>query len=357
MSVLIVTTTINKPILLEDYCKNAKSFSHKDLNFIIIGDKKTPEEVGSFCRDLQKRYGFEVIYYNVEDQLDFLKDFPELRDHLPFNSIQRRNIGMLKAYLLGSETIITIDDDNFVVGNQDFIGLHSIVGKDKEFLSLKSSSGWFNICEMLEEENNLPFYPRGYLMGKRWVESKTSTQKKKGKIVVNAGLWLDDPDIDALTRINLPIRTKKLSDRYSEGLALDIGTWSPFNSQNTAMSREVIPAYFLSPNIGRYDDIWAGYVVKRITDYLGHYIYFGNPLVEQKRNVHNLWKDLDKERFGLERSDEFVDELKKINLTGHNYIDCFSEIAEGLGKSRIDDPLMDSFVSGLKIWSDIFKRF
>ena len=42
------------------------------------------------------------------------------------------------------------------------------------------------------------------------------------------------------------------------------GTWSPFNSQNTALSAKIIPAYPLSPKVGRYDDIWASYVIYRI---------------------------------------------------------------------------------------------
>jgi hypothetical protein len=38
------------------------------------------------------------------------------------------------------------------------------------------------------------------------------------------------------------------------------GTWCPFNSQNTALHRDLIPAYVLSPLIGRMDDIWARHV-------------------------------------------------------------------------------------------------
>jgi len=41
------------------------------------------------------------------------------------------------------------------------------------------------------------------------------------------------------------------------------GTWCPFNSQNTALHRDLIPAYVLSPLIGRMDDIWARCVPPR----------------------------------------------------------------------------------------------
>jgi len=361
MAISIVTTTIHKPTLLEDYCQNAKKFGHQNLNFIIIGDKKTPPEVTPFCKNLQKRYGYEILYYDVRSQLNFLKDFPELRDHLPFNSIQRRNIGLLKAYHLNSEVIITIDDDNLVTKDHDFIGYHSIVGREEKFISLNSFSGWFNVCQMLEEEKNLPFYPRGFPLNRRWLKTKVKKEERKGKIVVNAGLWLDDPDIDALTRMNLPIKVKRESKKYNKGICLDIGTWSPFNSQNTALYREIIPAYFLSPYIGRYDDIWASYIVKRIADHLGQYIHFGFPLVRQERNIHNLWDDFDKERFGMEMSDEFVDRLKELKLTCQSYKDCFLEIVEELEENPLsltnetNASSMDNFIAGMKIWNNVFR--
>jgi len=353
MKTSIVTTTIHKPVLLKDYCQNARDFGHKDVNFIVIGDKKTPSEVALFCRELQKTYGYEVFYYGIQEQLELLKDFPALLEYLPFNSIQRRNIGLLQAYRLGSEVIITIDDDNFLIEGQDFIGSHSIIMEEKEFDCISSSSGWFNVCEMLKDENDLPFYHRGFPLGKRWLQSQIRREKRRGKIVVNAGLWLDDPDIDALTRINLPIKAKQMSQEYGKGIALGSDTWSPFNSQNTALRREVIPAYFLSPVIGRYDDIWASYIVKRIANQLGHYIHFGLPLVRQQRNPHNLWKDFDQERLGMETTDMFVETLNNLKLTGKNYQECFAEIWEGLRQNSFSP---GNFVEGLEVWSDTFKK-
>lgn len=44
-----------------------------------------------------------------------------------------------------------------------------------------------------------------------------------------------------------------------------------------------IPCVDDSPNIGRYDDIWAGYIVLAIADHLDHAVAFGFPLVKQAR--------------------------------------------------------------------------
>ena len=49
MKTAIITTTINIPVLLEDYIKDGQKYNH-DFFFIIIGDKKTPPETKKFCK-------------------------------------------------------------------------------------------------------------------------------------------------------------------------------------------------------------------------------------------------------------------------------------------------------------------
>src|SRR3954471_12275146 len=97
MKSAIVTTTINVPVLLEEYIKNTIKYKH-DCMFIIIGDKKTPAEAKVYCMGLKKTYNVDLEYLDVEDQEKYLKRFPELHNHLVWSSIQRRNIGMLMAY-------------------------------------------------------------------------------------------------------------------------------------------------------------------------------------------------------------------------------------------------------------------
>ena len=83
---------------------------------------------------------------------------------------QRRNLAILYAYERGAEAIITIDDDNFFVEGQDFIGDHCapIVGPPPELDALSSSSAWLNVCAFLEDHRRFAFYPRGYPMAHRW---------------------------------------------------------------------------------------------------------------------------------------------------------------------------------------------
>lgn len=363
MKTTIVTTTINVPVLLSQYAENARSYGHRDVDFIVIGDRKTPPEAADFCRKLERR--FPCSYWDIAAQQARLEGVPKLWNHLRFDSIQRRNVGMLLAWANGADVIITIDDDNFVTG-YDFVGLHGAVGTVREVTATAATSGWLNVCGFLEADDGVRFYHRGYPQQRRWTEHTDFITRgpMRRRVAVNAGLWLDDPDIDALTRMDRQPVVRGFKAGWTGSIALHPGTWSPFNSQNTALMRDAVPAYFLSPYIGRYDDIWASYIVNRIAEHLDDVITFGEPLVRQKRNPHDLWRDLDAERNGMILTDEFCDALRAIPLSGATYHRCFGEIAAQLplawlpGSKWTDSQKewREKLMEGLDIWHEVFER-
>ena len=361
MKISIVTTTINIPVLLTNYAKNARYYGHKDIEFITIGDRKSASGTAEFCKSLEHYY--PSTYLDIASQKRYLDRFPELWEHLRFDSIQRRNIGIMLAYENGADVVITIDDDNFVL-SQDFVGLHAIVGTAPELPVYSSTCGWFNVCSVLESDGGVQFYHRGYPQNYRWTESShfVTLSKSKRVVAVNAGLWLDNPDIDALTRMERQPIVRGLKQPWAGNFSLSPGTWSPFNSQNTALMRSAIPAYFLSPYIGRYDDIWASYILIRIAEHLDHAVAFGEPVVRQERNPHDLWKDLDVERNGMIMTASLCDALRNVALTGTTYSDCFAEVIEELGEAWTEEPnwtesqkeWRNRLLEGMEIWRDVF---
>jgi len=322
----IVTTTIHVPTLLAAYVDDALAHAH-DVLYIVIGDRKTPPGAKEWCLRLAAEKGVDLEFQDVADQEEYLQAYPDLDAHLPYNSIQRRNIGMLLAYERGRDPIITIDDDNFLL-DADFVGLHGLVGGSVSLPALTSDTGWVNVCRDLEEAKGVTFYHRGFPPAQRWREEKTQETDRTGRVVVNAGLWLGDPDVDALQRLVYPVDAVRHA--RDGNVVLGPRTWSPFNSQNTALAREVIPAYFLSPRIGRYDDIWASYVVVRIADHLGHLIAYGKPLVKQERNPHDYWKDLEAERGPMRVTDVFCQALRRTKPGAEDYAGCLCEVLAGL---------------------------
>ncbi len=362
MKYALITTTINIPKLLDDYLENAVNNNIDEIIVIVIGDKKTPTPAEAFCDDLKQKYPFVIEYYSPEKQLTYLENFPELRDHLPWNSIQRRNIGLLRAYEYGAEIIITIDDDNYVI-QKNYFDCFKMIGESESIQAVQANNGWFNVCSFLKEESGTKFYHRGYPASLRGIESTAEYTwiNMTGRSMVIGGLWMEDPDVDAVQRLACPVRV--INYEREDNFALAPNTWSPFNSQNTGIHRDVIPSYFLSPNVGRYDDIWASYIVRRIADHLGDIISFGNPLVRQDRNPHNYFKDLDKERPGMEMTERVCDFLRQTKLEGTNYQECFAEIiaaADSWTQNALwtdtEKIYLAQWFDGCKIWKKTFEK-
>jgi hypothetical protein len=358
--IALVTTTIYVPKLLDSYAKDARKYK-RSVIFIVVGDKKTPKETAAYCAGLAKRSGIRVEYFSIDRQEKYLKRFQALGRHIPYNCIERRDIGIVYAYELGCETMITIDDDNLRV-TDDFLSAHQVTG-ERLCDVVSSSTDWLNVCAELKERHGRTFYHRGFPMEKRNVKETWKRIKKIIRPVANAGLWLGDPDVDAIERLywtNSPTEATAYTGRRP--IALAEGTWSPFNSQNTAVRRDAIPAYFLSPLVGRFSDIWGSYCFKLIADHLGEYVTFGVPIVKQERNPHNYWRDFDQERYGLALTMRFVDALKRVKLSAKDYRSCFAELTEQLPKAFAaemkvapdEQKFLDGYFEGMRVWRDTF---
>src|SRR5271157_6065624 len=322
----VVTTTIYLPEFLLAYEENAKHYGHA-VDFIVIGDRKTPDGAESLCKNIKN-----CEFWDVDTQKSWLnyKGLDELSHHLPENSIARRNIGHLIAYLRGADSIIMLDDDNLSIPDQDFVYHHTLVGKTESIHTYQAYNGWFNVCKALEEKHGVEFYARGFPPGMRWKSKGYSLQCRAEKVAVNAGLWLNDPDIDALTRLERRLLTTGMKPHWPTTFALRSGTWSPWNCQNTAISREALPSYFLSPHTGRHLDIWAGYITTFIAHAQGQVIAFGSPLAFHDRSSHNLYKDLEQEIPWIQSTDEFVRVLREAKVEGSSYSECLRSVIDAL---------------------------
>lgn len=366
--IYIVLTTINVPSLLQGYVDNLKKYGHKNnVGFIVVADLKTPPEAGEFV-DKISRQGFEAMYLSVEEQKKWLKPYPQLEKIIPYNSDNRRNIGYLIAVQRGAEIVISIDDDNFV-GDSDFVSEHSIVGSRQELPVVSSSSGWFNICSLMDTEPPRVVYPRGYPYSHRWKAEKITTSPGVGRVMMNAGMWLEDPDVDAVTRLNERVIMTALN---KPRIMMAPGTWSPINTQNTAFHREVLPCYYYvvmgaplqGMMIDRYGDIWEGYFARKVIDSMGDSVTYGLPVAVHRRNTHDLLKDLRQEMWGMILTEDLIEMLRSINLTSENYSDSYFELASALERAVEENgsfaPEVRSYLNkvttNMKIWVDVCSR-
>ncbi len=366
IKVSLVTTTINYPKLLIEYAKDFLKFNKKkniELIIIIAGDIKTPNKTKKLADTITNKYKIKCEYLDKKKQNKYLQHFKNLKKFLPWNSVQRRNVAILKSFHEKCDLIITIDDDNFLK-TKNFVQSHLFNVKKTRGMIVQSSSNWFNICQFLNENNNNNFFHRGFPISKKKLKNNYKLSNKKNfKIAANAGLWLNDPDVDAITRLSQKIKVN--SYKLKKNFHLGPKIWSPFNSQNTALIGESIPAYFLSPHVGRMDDIYASYIYKKICDHLRFNISYGYPLVRQDRNDHNIWNDLDLEKNYHYFLEDFLNILEEIKIDKKNNnfysatINLINKLETKINKKNFEPKKLKCFkyfIKGYKIWLQSIKK-
>ena len=364
-AIALVTTTVNVPEALHGYARDAREHG-RPVKIYVAGDRGTAAGAADCCALVARQTGIECEYLDPVAQDRFLRPWPTLRAHLPWNCIQRRNVAVLKAVRDGADAVVTIDDDNHVAEDDYFAHCAPVCAAPGGKLTLPAygkPGEWFNVCRFLATANHYQFVPRGYGMAARASLEDGAADVPGSPLTmpaaVVAGFWLGDPDIDAATRIACGIEVTGY--RLDHNFFLAPGARCPFNSQNTALARAAVPAWFLSPHVGRYDDIFASFVVKRIADHLGWGVSFGRPLVRQERNEHDLMRDFDKERFGMRHADSLIDELAGVTLTGDTFAACALEICDALGPTgpgaacppRADADRRAAFFAGYRIWAEL----
>ena len=279
----IVTTTINYPTEA-----TLVFLQKKDWHMVIVGDLKTPH---SEYEQLEKEYP-QLHYMRPEEQQN---DYEELSNVIGWNKIMRRNLGFCYAHKAGATLIASIDDDNIPY---DEWGTEIYVGQEIIVDCWKSDNGVF---DPLSVTNASYMWHRGY--PSELISTRSNIRymgRKKRKVLVQADLWDGVPDVDAMNRIIHNPRIKLHVDKPFCSTEI-----APFNSQNTFLSREVIPYYMVLPHAGRMDDIWGGYILQK---QFPNSLIFNKPTVYQERYEphHRNMKDLKDETLGYEHTLNFI---------------------------------------------------
>ena len=327
MNKFIVTTTINNitPAL-------AKFDELKNWNLIVIGDKKTP--------NINLKNGI-FIPASDQDSLGF-----KCASMIPWNVIQRRNIGFLLALREGADIIATIDDDNIPY---DGWGENIHVGHHLMRRSISDSL----VCDSLFEHSNVTsgkLWHRGFPI--QLLEKRKDRKENicGGFVEVQAGLWDGDPDVDAICRIsNGPFDLKFSNSEF----IIDYKCFSPFNTQNTLFSRRISPCMCLLYGVGRMDDIWASYMSQRVMRELRSNTLFTGPTVYQDRNDHDLSTDLEKEMIGYRNTLTFLQRLNDIEVTGNTVIEMYASIIEGIKDLSFISEEMSNFQ---RVWLEDIEK-
>jgi hypothetical protein len=332
----MVFTTIFDPILLDAYYENFAKFGHLDqVEVIVVPDRKTPEKAYSRCAEASAK-GLRIVCPTIAEQETFLNSVGLRTDAIPYDSDNRRNVGYLMAYARAADFLISIDDDNFCRPDEDFFAEHAVVcGAESEQTVVESATGFYNICDQLQMERPGQIYARGFPYRYRHQDEQLQRVERSVPVAMNAGLWLIDPDIDGITWL---VEKPRVTGFKGKSLVLGAKTWSPINTQNTALKHEAIPSYYYirmgyplaGMPIDRYGDIFSGYFSQACVKHLGGFIRVGTPVAEHKRNSHNYMKDATNEWACIQLGEDLLPWLMQARLEGSCYSDTFLSFSVAL---------------------------
>lgn len=300
MKIALATTTIHVPHALKLLRK-----CNPDVMFFIAGDRKSPDHaIVDMLADVPNHMYFGAGWRNEWKCSKLIGE----------NTLAKRNLAFLEALRWGADIVISWDTDNYPLNSSYLNQFAWSLGKFDGIIA-RGQDGWFDAGAYLRP----PAKHRGFpIQRKHQPQYSTITDAKIG---VAAGLILNDPDVDSMTRIVQAPDSQEVSLLMDAGVVVDPHTWTIFNTQNSAIIRDLVPAWFLLPNVGRMDDIYASMVVQRVARECNLHVHFGQPYALQQRHPHDLIKDMRAEIDGYENVIKLADLLDSIILKGRSVIE------------------------------------
>jgi len=301
MRLALCTTTIHVPHALKLMRKCSA-----DVKFFVAGDEKSPHS-----DIITAQTGIGHYDYLMSGSRDNYK----CDKAIGWNTLARRNIAFLEALKWGADVIYSWDNDNIPIGTDHFDLIEAATAFRFQGVKVASDTGWFNPGSLLIPATRHRGFPHNKPV------SKMASPVTDARIGVAAGLVIGDPDIDAVTRMERAPDVTNIHILGSTGVIVDRGTWTVFNSQNTAVIRELMPAWFMMPGVGRHDDIYASLIVQRVARERHLHVHFGPPFTYQQRNQHDLVADLRKEIAGMENVQKLANLLDSLILPAKSVIE------------------------------------
>lgn len=317
------------------------------MKFLVIPTNR-PERLCEFFRAWQGKGGWDrIIVVHDSERVPFSKfmpDVPHIKEY-GWADIDRilgpsswiisrkdsaiRCFGFLAAWHLGATSVLTLDDDCYPVETASHhFGCH--------LRDMVSHNVWINSAGV--RTRGIPY-------------------KRCGQLVsdVNVGLWEHNADWDSVQ--DAPRSAYFKPPQYN--WVVPHGQMIPMCGMNLCFTHRTIPLMYF-PLMGegqlysRFDDIWAGTIVKKLLDHLGWYMSVGEPFVEHIRASDPVVNKV-KESPGIEANEWFWEKVWNRSLSHYHHktpVDCMAEI--GLGLWSDEDDYIAKLGRALQVWSGLF---
>jgi hypothetical protein len=325
----IVVTSISAPNAA--LAALARGSRERGFRFFVVGDVASPPQF--------ELPGCEFLSLAQQDTLDF-----NFARSCPTRHYARKNIGYLVALQAGAQIIIETDDDN--LPRPEFWAPRRRQRRE----AVAATRGWLNVYRYFSEA---VIWPRGLPLSAINADRPAFEALSVSDVdcPIQQGLADNDPDVDAIYRLVLPLPQRFRNDR---GLALAPNTWCPFNSQNTTWWRDAAPLLYLPAYCSfRMTDIWRSFIAQRIAWENGWSLLFHGPTMEQVRNAHDLMRDFHDEVPGYLNNAAIGELLTSLNLKagiahlGDNLRACYERLVTSDILDKRELSLLDAWLGDM----------
>ena len=372
MKTRIVVSSINELTNIASLCDVSETLGQNDVKITIVDEgnklirKKNhdlfsnvehefygPRERGEWFR---QRYGSEYRKYSSV---------------IPEHCHAETSFGFLVAYEEEADVVIELDDDVFPVGGLDLVESHLGNLSHHKGVGVSSECKWYNtIQNLILSSSSNAIFPRGHPYSPDTRFEAYTWRDSDDTCVLNMGLWIGHPDLDALTILyhggldgRCSIESKGLE---REKIVVDEGTYFALCSMNTAFVSDIIPAfyqlYMKNTDIDRFDDIWSGIFIKKIADHLGNKICLGKPSLHHDKRPRDTFKDLRSELEGIIINENLWRIVDSVQLNSKDFFSCYAELIEGLEKNlekfnkKTHRDEIKFQIDKMRVWLDVINK-
>jgi hypothetical protein len=310
----------------------AAGASARGMDFFLVGDASSPGDFDLAGCD----------FYDLNRQATTGLKTAGL---VPQRQYARKNIGYLLAARAGAEIIIETDDDNLP---RD--GFWAPRVRTQRAAHVREC-GWMNVYGYFSE---VQIWPRGLPLDRIHAPLKRfeDLPVEPADCPIQQGLADGDPDVDAVYRLVLPLPQSFRADRR---VALGVGAWCPYNSQNTTTWRDAFPLLYLPSYCSfRMTDIWRSLIGQRIAWENGWSILFHEATVWQERNQHDLMTDFRGEIPGYLHNAAIAEVLERVPVRpgpgqlGESLLACYEALVSASILEAREIPLVEAWLEDLK---------
>jgi hypothetical protein len=294
---------------------------------------------------------YNIIFYGYKERTKWFEERNLNQNIIPERSHDEISFGLLLAYNKNYDMILFLDDDVYPT-TEDLLGKHYDNLFKNELPIIKSNLKW--ICPLFQ------YYPRGFPYSLRYLRYNTKIIGKKKGSILNMGLWNVTPDLNAIDYLFLGSLDGKLRINVTrpESYLVDHDLYLPISSMNLSFRPDIIPAFYQLNNkpfnIERYGDIFSGLFLKKISDHLGHYFSYGQPICIHRKEPRKIFEDIRWELDGMILNETLWKEVDNITLTGSTYKECYQELAEKLNNRKVPD-VIKANSKNMKEWIKIIE--